>query len=206
MNSVRPVDNPVEIAQTANLSLPNHNVRLSQFLWLSVQLGLVLAVALLYRLELDRGFGTVGAVAFVGFLIHSWLPIRIRTPFFVSLCVVALVAILQWDALWVIVLGLTLLALCHVPVSWTWRVFALLAMGLLLAAVRVGWFELRWSATVLPVLGAMFMFRMFLYVYDLKSENSPATLSQRLAYFFMLPNACFPLFPVVDYKTFLKSY
>jgi hypothetical protein len=52
----------------------------------------------------------------------------------------------------------------------------------------------------------MFMFRIILYIYDLKTEATPATPSERLAYFFLLPNLCFPLFPVVDYRTFLGSY
>ncbi|MGH8203578.1 MAG: hypothetical protein ACREST_03155, partial [Steroidobacteraceae bacterium] len=31
-------------------------------------------------------------------------------------------------------------------------------------------------------------------------------LSQRLGYFFLFPNICFPLFPVIDYQTFKRTY
>src|SRR5262249_24588648 len=36
--------------------------------------------------------------------------------------------------------------------------------------------------------------------------SAPATLSERLSYFFLLPNVAFPLFPVVDYQTYRRSY
>jgi hypothetical protein len=52
----------------------------------------------------------------------------------------------------------------------------------------------------------MFMFRLMLYLYDLRHERKPATVWERLSYFFLLPNVCFPLFPVVDYQTFRRTY
>jgi len=52
----------------------------------------------------------------------------------------------------------------------------------------------------------MFMFRLIVYLYDLRHEKKPAPAAQRLSYFFLLPNVCFPLFPVVDYKTFVGTY
>src|SRR5271165_6021489 len=57
-----------------------------------------------------------------------------------------------------------------------------------------------------PVLGAMFMFRMIIYLYDLRHTPGPANLTDYLSYFFLLPNYYFLLFPVVDYQTFRNSY
>ena len=62
-----------------------------------------------------------------------------------------------------------------------------------------------WSAAIWPVLASMFMFRTALYLHALKYEKQPVTLVDALCYFFMLPNPCFPLFPVVDFQTFRRD-
>ena len=50
------------------------------------------------------------------------------------------------------------------------------------------------------------MFRLAVYLYDIRHEKKPVSIWQRLAYFFLLPNPVFTLFPVVDYKTFVKCH
>jgi len=50
------------------------------------------------------------------------------------------------------------------------------------------------------------MFRLMTYLYDLKHRTAPFSPSRAISYFFLLPNVCFPLFPVVDYKTFCSTY
>jgi hypothetical protein len=52
----------------------------------------------------------------------------------------------------------------------------------------------------------MFMFRLIIYLYDLKHGKKPPTITETLAYFFLLPNIVFPLFPVVDFATFRRTY
>lgn len=49
------------------------SIRLASFLWLTLQVALVLGVALVYRVELERGFGVVAGLLLVGFAIHAWL-------------------------------------------------------------------------------------------------------------------------------------
>jgi D-alanyl-lipoteichoic acid acyltransferase DltB (MBOAT superfamily) len=63
-----------------------------------------------------------------------------------------------------------------------------------------------WSRAIWPILGAMFMFRLIVYVYDLQHEKAPPSSSRSLAYFFPLPNVCFPMFPVIDYRAFRRAY
>ena len=65
---------------------------------------------------------------------------------------------------------------------------------------------LPWSGPVWPILGSMFMFRLIVYLYDLSHEKTPGSVAARLSYFFMLPNVCFPLFPVIDYQAFRRTY
>jgi hypothetical protein len=57
-----------------------------------------------------------------------------------------------------------------------------------------------------PILGSMFMFRLMVYMYDVKHGAAPVSPTRSLSYFFLLPNVCFPLFPVVDYETFCLNY
>ena len=52
----------------------------------------------------------------------------------------------------------------------------------------------------------MFMFRLIIYIYDLKHGKATPTLTSTLSYFFLLPNVVFPFFPVVDYSTFRRTY
>jgi D-alanyl-lipoteichoic acid acyltransferase DltB (MBOAT superfamily) len=61
-------------------------------------------------------------------------------------------------------------------------------------------------APIWPLLGAFFMFRLVLYAHDIEHEKGKPSFVRALAYFFMLPNVFFPLFPVVDWKAFGRSY
>ena len=186
--------------------MANRRISLGAFLGLTVQLGLVLGLALIYRLELERGFEIVAALILGGFIVHSWLPDRARLPWFLFLSFAAVGLLLRVDGLWVAGLGLGLLGLCHLPLRWRTRAVLVAMAAAGLAVVRTGLIGVPWASTVIPVLAAMFMFRLILYMQDLKVDRTPATAWQRLSYFFLLPNVCFPLFPVIDFKTFLRVY
>ena len=69
--------------------------------------------------------------------------------------------------------------------------------GLLSAAIPDG----TW-----PIVASMFMFRMMIYLYELKHARKPESLVDTLSYFFLLPNYCFMHFPVVDYRTMQRGY
>jgi hypothetical protein len=86
------------------------------------------------------------------------------------------------------------------------RVFLLLATGTLFAVWRMDLLPAPWSVAIWPILASMFMFRLALYLYALKHDKKRPTMAQTLAYFFMLPNVCFPLYPVIDYATFIRTY
>jgi hypothetical protein len=51
----------------------------------------------------------------------------------------------------------------------------------------------------------MFMFRLALYLVATKTARG-VDGAWPIAYFFMLPNLAFPLFPVIDYQTFKRTY
>jgi hypothetical protein len=192
----------VDVPPTA-LAPPDRLARtLPRFLAVVAQLALILAAVRLLRIEPNRPFFAVMYLAAGGFVIHAWLPRRFRPAFFVLLSLAALVLILGWEtAAWVLGLGGGLLGLCLLPVPLRFRV-------LLVAAAGAGLFLWRAdsAAAFWPILGSMFMFRLIVYLYDTRHERSRPPLAQTLAYFFPLPNVCFPFFPVLDYKTFREIY
>src|SRR5207249_3869124 len=103
-------------------------------------------------------------------------------------------------------IGLALIGICHLPIRFGGRVGLIAVVGITLTFLRA---HSEWFPDVTEmwmVLGSMFMFRLMVYLYDLKHRTAPFSASRAISYFFLLPNICFPLFPVVDYKTFCSTY
>ncbi|MCG3119047.1 MAG: hypothetical protein ALAOOOJD_01375 [bacterium] len=179
----------------------------AKFLSLAIQVGLLVLVVRQFQLENRVFYEKIMPLAFGGFLIHYFLPQRYRLPFFIVLSVVGIYAALGFpNSLWLIGLGLLLIGICHLPASLAVRVTLLLAMAAMLVVLRLGQIKVAWAGVVLPILASMFMFRLMVYLYDLKHQKGKTSLPHALAYFFMLPNVVFPLFPVVDYSTFCRTY
>ncbi|MBP7147258.1 MAG: hypothetical protein KBD01_06915 [Acidobacteria bacterium] len=183
------------------------SARVLRFTVVTAQL---LAVAIAVRLlHVEEGTGLVKLlpIVVVGFAVHAWLPSGWRLPFFAALGVIGACYVLgPVEGALLAGTGLFLIGLCHLPLPFPVRIALVLIAAAGLAVLRAGLVETRWSAKVLPILGAMFMFRLIVYLYDLRHEQRPASPWARISYFFMLPNVCFTLFPVVDYKAFLRTY
>jgi hypothetical protein len=181
-------------------------INLSKFGLLLIEVIGVACLVKRYQLE-SEAFFQITALAAIGFGIQYFLPLAVRSGFFLCLSLASIWLVLGFDAgTWLIALGLGLMAIVHLPISMTARILLVLVAGGLLAALRAGWTEVPWSAAVWPILGSMFMFRLIVYMYDLKHGQAPALWSQRLSYFFMFPNVCFPLFPVVDSRAYVRSW
>ena len=171
---------------------------------MGLQLGAIIVVLRQFQIE-SRAFREVAVLAFVGFAIHYFLPPRFRLPFFAALSIAAIFLILGIaNGAWLVGFGLVILGICHLPLGLWARVAVLLIAGGLAAAAKVEWIAGPWSAAIWPILASMFMFRVIVYLYDMQHEK--ASLARSVSYFFMLPNACFPMFPVVDYKGFRRTY
>jgi hypothetical protein len=181
-------------------------VRIDRFLLVLVQLALLLVVIRQFQIE-SAAFLRLTLLAFSGFAVHAFLPLQWRLPFFalLSFAGIGLIFGLQQGG-WLVALGLVLIGICHLPVPFKVRIALLVGVGAFLAAQRAEWVGAPWSRAVWPILGSMFMFRLVVYLYDLKHDKAPVSPWRTLAYFFLLPNVCFPLFPVVDFKTFRRNY
>ncbi len=170
-----------------------------------LQLALVVLVVHLYDIEGDT-FRKVILLTAGGFAINLVLPLAWRLRFFVALSFAGIFWVFGLaDGAWLLGLGLVLIAACHLPVSFAWRVAILVVLGAGFAALRAGVAATPWTGAIWPILGSMFMFRLALYLRALKTQPAERGIWGTLAYFFMLPNVAFPLFPVVDYQTFHRT-
>lgn len=172
----------------------------------AIQLGLLLLLVRAFSIE-NAAFFKVFALAAGGFVVHALLPERARMPFFVLISLTGVAFVLgPVQGAWLVGLGLALIGIAHLPARFSVRLVLMIVAGAALVAMRAGALEAPWSAGIWTIFGAMFMFRMIVYLYDLKNRAAPFGLWRSMAYFFMLPNVCFTLFPVVDYKTFSRGY
>jgi hypothetical protein len=179
---------------------------LAEFALITAQLGLLAIVIRQFQIE-SPAFLRIVLLAFAGFAVHAWLPLRYRLPFFVALSLTGIAVVFGPTAgAWLVGIGLVLIAACHLPLPMRGRVAVLLGAGALLALLRADWIHPPWPAAIWPILGSMFMFRLIVYLYDLAHDRAPTSLTRTLAYFFLLPSVCFPMFPVIDYKTFRRTY
>jgi hypothetical protein len=155
----------------------------------------------------NSAFLRLALLTFAGFVVHAVLPMPYRLPFFLVLSLAGIGLVLGvTNGLWLVGIGLVLIGICHLPLTSAVRTALLLLVGGLLVVLRVDWLHAPWSQAVWPILGSMFMFRLMAYYYDLRHDNAPVSVWRTLSYFFLLPNVCFPLFPVIDYKTFRRNY
>jgi len=169
---------------------------------------LIALSVLIQHFEIEsKAFSNLAFLTTAGFLVHYLLPFGYRLPFFAVLSLAGIVFVLGvLPAVWIVGIGAALIGLCRARLPFGARVGLLALVGLALILMRAGIPPTPVPAPVWPILGSMFMFRLIVYLYDTGHERKLATFWSSIAYFFLLPNVCFPLFPVVDYKTFRKTY
>jgi D-alanyl-lipoteichoic acid acyltransferase DltB (MBOAT superfamily) len=183
----------------------NATIDVAQYAAILAQLALILLVFRAFHLE-ERAFLRLGAIMAAGFAVQYWLPLRWREPFCITVSIAGAFVLLEpAPALMLMAVGAVFFAIVASPLSYRMRVGLVLAVGVALACGRMAP-GLDVPYQFWPVVGAVFMFRMMIYVYDLRFSKTGATLKEYLGYFFMLPNYYFLLFPVVDFQTMRRSY
>lgn len=196
---------PVLKTSAIDVRLERSRPSVRRFAILAVQLALLLVVFKVYGLE-QPAFFTLACLVFAGFAVSYWLPLRFKETFVILLSLGGAAILLSpVVAALLIVVGLGMFGVIHSGMAFRWKILILL--GILgccaygrasggLPLIREFW----------PVFGAIFMFRMIVYLYDIKHTRDAPRLKDYLSYFFLLPNYYFLFFPVIDYQTFRKSY
>src|SRR5688572_11333222 len=125
MNPPTPVQ---KIASPADAS----TVSFTGLLIICAQLALLLLLFRQFQIE-SAAFLRLAMLAFGGFVVHALLPLRLRLPFFVLLSLTGIGIVLGFvNGAWLVGIGLVLIGICHIPVSFKIRAALLLLIGGLL--------------------------------------------------------------------------
>lgn len=169
-------------------------------------LALLWGVFRVYRIE-GRAFQLLVTVALAALPIHYALPYRFKKPFFVAASIVGLAWVFgPATAAIVLAVGGVLIGVCYLPLRWGSRASLVAAIGLTAGVLRTQWSTSPVLEGAWAVLGSMFMFRMILYLYELKHAERPEPLIDTVGYFLLLPNFGFLHFPVLDYRAYRRGY
>jgi alginate O-acetyltransferase complex protein AlgI len=185
--------------------------RLRPFLRNLAFLGLLLLVFKVYRIEerayQGRAFQALATLAFLALPVHYLAPYRFKKPVFLAISIAGLFSVFgALIAGLVLAFAAVLIGVCFLPIRWSARAAIVTAVAVACTIARPGL-----ASTVIPdavwaIVASIFMFRMMIYLYELKHAQKPEGLVDTLSYFFLLPNYCFMLFPVVDYRTMQRGY
>ena len=172
----------------------------------ALHFALIVLLVRWFDLENDV-FQDLMVLALAGFLIWLMLPLRWRLLWFGVLSILGLAWIAgPSSALWILSIGAVLIGCCHLPVRLPLKAGMLATLALTLAVVRADLLPAPWPRSTWVILASMFMFRLIAYLYDTSHNVRGFRPAFALAYFFPLPNACFALFPVLDYQRFVTRY
>jgi hypothetical protein len=185
--------------------LANARTDLGRFALLVGQLALLLLTFRAYHIE-GPVFFIVAAISFGGFSLHYWLPLRWKEPFLVLLSVGGAFLVLEpVVAMLVLGFGLVVFGITRLPVPFGVRLGAIAVLaGAVIASRSVP--DLGLPGAFWPTVGALFMFRLVIYLYELRHASAPFGFVEFATYFFMLPNFYFLFFPVVDFQTMRQGF
>lgn len=197
---------PARVRTAGDPREANARPSVSRFVALATQLALLELVFNVYHTLDTQTYLKMTAIAFGAFAIHYWLPFRLKEPFWAAASALAAFALLPRNTA-ILLIGITLglYAILRSRFSFRARVAAVAAVFLVM-----GW----GCAKELPhvprplyaVFGAIFMFRIVIYIYDLSHSKKPAGFVAYLTYFLTLPNYVFTLFPTIDFETMRRGY
>lgn len=181
--------------------------RLRSFFLAFLQFCLILYIVAKYHFEKTSGIIDYSLFVLIVFVLHSFIPIRFRPAFLFLSCITLMYfAFGILASSFMTMIGLGFIFICHLPIKFSFRFFIVITIALLMALFRTEFFYVPWMTMVAMYIMPLFMFRLIIYLYEIKNGLVPANKWQSVLYFFMFPNIFFLFFPIVDYKTSIKSY
>ena len=167
-------------------------------LFLAVELIVLCAGVWQFQLDDDHYLLALLIAASLGFAVHTRLSPQAGMAWFVMLSAACLVLVLGWtDAACAGAIASVLIGIAWSPLSVRIRAWLLIACAAALFFLRQPSERMFW-----PIVGSMFMFRMLIFIVESRRFTTRPSLTSTAAYFLMLPNIFYPLFPIVDYRTF----
>ncbi len=181
--------------------------RMTAFFFTLIQLIAILYIVKNFNIEKSSGIWQISLIIIFAFTINSFIPLRYRQFILFSTCTsVIYFAFGFFTGTMLIVAALIIIGICHLPIKFWIRLSIIFIIFISLFILRIEWFYLLRATLISPFLASIFMFRIIIYLYELKHGMIPSSIWQSLVYFFLFPNICFLFFPIVDYKTYSKTY
>jgi D-alanyl-lipoteichoic acid acyltransferase DltB (MBOAT superfamily) len=176
-----------------------------KFAVLASQLLLLLVVTYLFQVE-ERAYLRLLALLSGLFVVHYWLPFGWKAPFWLAGSLAGAFVLLEAaTASLLLATGALLYAIARSRLAHAVKVAAIAAVGASMALGRA--VEPDGIPTQFWVMvGALFMFRLIVYTYELGQKGHRPSALEFFSYFFLLPNFYFVLFPVIDFQTLRKGY
>jgi D-alanyl-lipoteichoic acid acyltransferase DltB (MBOAT superfamily) len=183
------------------------SARLLRFMISFLQLAALFYFIDKFNIEEGSGIGRIYPAILCAFTLNSFLPLRFRPALlFATNIFFIYFAFGLFSGSLLIATGIALILCCHLPIKFIFRILFILAIATGLFILRADLYYAPRGSLVAPFLASMFMFRLIIYLYEVKHGMLPATIFQRIVYFFLFPNICFLFFPIIDYKTYIKTY
>jgi hypothetical protein len=158
-------------------------------------------------------------LAALAFVVNHYLPARYRMRAVAVLCGVTLLLVMGgspdrfWDgaaalqrAVPMMVVGGAFIVVCLLPIGFWTRAALVGTLGVVVGLFRAGVIGMNSLALVWPVLAGLFMFRVMVFLYETSTLRHRPRASEAFGYFFLAPNISATLFPVVGFKTFVRSH
>ncbi|MHB1556154.1 MAG: hypothetical protein ACYC61_01610 [Isosphaeraceae bacterium] len=184
---------------------------LRPFLLNLFHLALLLAVFQVFKVEerpfQGHTFKTLVTLALLVLPAHYLAPLRWKKPIFLAVSVAGLFLVAgAWASAIVLAVAAAFIGACFLPVPWAVRASICAAMAIACACARPSLAAAGIPGDAWTIAASMLMFRMIIFLYELKHARAPESPLDAAGYFFLLPNYCFFHFPVVDYRTMQRGY
>ena len=142
-----------------------------------------------------------------GFLIHSLVKIEFKKPLYILTFIIGLFWIMTWRQsvkFW-IVFSLILIVI-NLPIKLVYRKLILIIIAISLAIIK--YLDLRGilSSNIISLIACVYMFRSIIYLYEVKHLKKRVGLLDQVSYFIAPSNLIYPIFPVIDFKTFTNNF
>lgn len=179
--------------------------KLSRFSLSILLLAIAMVSTLALQIESNFRLGEALVVASVFSSISYWLTDKWKPLVFLLATAVVSFVILGLPNGFILLMVMSLFSFIIYGAK-TNELRSIVMFGILLLLVLLQWAKLPFvDGVLLTVVCSAFTFRSIAFWHDAKTLKTQPSFLNVFSYFYMLPNIFFVLFPVIDYKTFIKS-
>jgi hypothetical protein len=197
-NSVMAVVEPTDLFNKSRL--------LNFFIQFGQLLG-IFSLLHIYNIEKNSGIQDYSWIILLLFLLYSFVKLKYKFPLFlIATAAIILMAYGLLNGSAFIIVGFSIIMICLLNISHRLKLSIVLCLFIVFAIGRTEFFYITRISTLIMYLLPLFMFRVFVFLYELKNGLNIKSFWQACSYFFLLPNIFFLFFPIVDYKNYETTY